>query len=146
MTGACECVGYLGPGLGGGHGWLQGHHGLVSDQYLSFNIVLANGSLTMIDETSDLFWGLKGAGHNFGIVTSVTSKVYDVQYPNYAIETIFFSGDKVEEVYELANELWITNGTSPEGVNNWSYWYFDPTIDPEKVSRSNAFPYMNNLV
>ncbi|KAK8131966.1 hypothetical protein PG999_000139 [Apiospora kogelbergensis] len=125
-------TGYLGPGLGGGHGWLQGHHGLVSDQYLSFNIVLANGSLTMIDETSDLFWGLKGAGHNFGIVTSVTSKVYDVQYPNYAIETIFFSGDKVEEVYELANELWITNGTSPEGVNNWSYWYFDPTIDPEK--------------
>ncbi|KAK6829516.1 hypothetical protein PG987_010100 [Apiospora arundinis] len=132
VTGACECVGYLGPGLGGGHGWLQGHHGLVSDQYLSFNIVLANGTLATIDETSELFWGLKGAGHNFGIVTSVTSKVYDVQFPNYAIETIFFSGDKVEEVYELANDLWITNGTAPEGLNNWSYWFFDPTIDPEK--------------
>ncbi|KAK8009120.1 hypothetical protein PG991_011671 [Apiospora marii] len=132
VTGACECVGYLGPGLGGGHGWLQGHHGLISDQYLSFNVVLANGSLVTIDETSDLFWGMKGAGHNFGIVTSVTSKIYDLEYPNYAIDTIFFSGDKVEEVYQLSNELWITNGTAPEGLNVWDYWYFDPTIDAEK--------------
>ncbi|KAK8061621.1 hypothetical protein PG994_007987 [Apiospora phragmitis] len=132
VTGACECVGYLGPGLGGGHGWLQGHHGLISDQYLSFDVVLANGNLATIDENSELFWGLKGAGHNFGIVTSVTSKIYDVQYPNYAIETIFFSGEKVEEVYQLANELWITNSTAPEGLNHWSYWFIDPTIDPEK--------------
>ncbi|KAK8071880.1 FAD-linked oxidoreductase [Apiospora saccharicola] len=132
VTGACECVGYLGPGLGGGHGWLQGHHGLISDQYLSFNVVVANGSLVTIDETSDLFWGMKGAGHNFGIVTSVTSKIYDLEFPNYAIDTIFFSGDKVEEVYQLWNELSITNGTAPVGLNVWDYWYFDPTIDPEK--------------
>ncbi|KAI1843999.1 hypothetical protein JX265_005819 [Neoarthrinium moseri] len=132
VTGTCECVSYLGPGLGGGHGWLQGHHGLVSDQFLSFNVVLADGSLVTVDESSDLFWGLKGAGHNFGIVTSVTSKIYDLTKPNYAVNTIFFSGDKVKEVYQLANELWITNGTMPEDLNNWSYWFYDPTIDADK--------------
>ncbi|KAF3016549.1 hypothetical protein E8E14_012363 [Neopestalotiopsis sp. 37M] len=132
VTGTCECVSYLGPALGGGHGWLQGHHGLVSDQFVSLNVALANGSLVTVDESSDLFWALKGAGHNFGIVTSVTSKIYDLEKPNYAVDTIFFSGDQVEEVYQLANELWITNGTMPDDLNNWSYWFYDPTIDADK--------------
>jgi hypothetical protein len=76
---------------------------------------------------------MRGAGHNFGIVTSVTSKIYDTEYPNYAYETLFFTGDKVEEVYATANELWLTgNGSMPADLNNWSYWFYDPTIDAEK--------------
>jgi FAD/FMN-containing dehydrogenase len=128
-------VSYLGPGLGGGHGWLQGHYGLVTDQFVSLNVVLANGSLITVDEQSELFWALKGAGHNFGIVTSVTSKIYDIQAPNYALETLIFSGDQVEAVYEVANEQWLTNGkTMPLDLINWSYWFFDPALDPDKVS------------
>jgi FAD/FMN-containing dehydrogenase len=134
VTGTCECVGYLGPGLGGGHGWLQGHYGLVSDQYVSLNVVLGNGSLITVDASSELFWALKGAGHNFGVVTSVTSKIYDLQHPNYALETLIFSGDQVEAVYQTANEQWLTGGkTQSVGLINWSYWYFDPAIDAEKV-------------
>ncbi|KAL5401084.1 hypothetical protein PMIN03_011822 [Paraphaeosphaeria minitans] len=75
VTGTCECVSYLGPALGGGHGWLQGHHGVISDQFVSLNIVLATGEVKTINQSTDLMWGLKGAGHNFGIVTSVTSKI-----------------------------------------------------------------------
>ena len=134
MTGTCECVGYLGPGLGGGHGWLQGHYGLVSDQYVSINVVLGNGSLITVDFSSELFWAMKGAGHNFGVVTSVISKIYDIQHPNYALETLIFSGDQVEAVYQTANEQWLTGGkTMPVDLINWSYWYFDPAIDAEKV-------------
>ncbi|TVY90066.1 FAD-linked oxidoreductase, partial [Lachnellula willkommii] len=132
VTGTCECVGYMGPGLGGGHGWLQGRYGLVSDQYVSLNVVLANGSLITVDECSELFWAMKGAGHNFGIVTSIISKVYDIQYPNYAMETLIFSGDQVEAVYNLANQQWFTNASMPVDLINWSYWYFDPTTDAEK--------------
>lgn len=71
VTGACECVSLLGPGLGGGHGWLQGRHGLVSDNFVSMNIVLADGTTKFVDAQSepDLWWALQGAGHNFGIVT-----------------------------------------------------------------------------
>ncbi|TVY32619.1 FAD-linked oxidoreductase [Lachnellula subtilissima] len=133
VTGTCECVGYMGPGLGGGHGWLQGRYGLISDQYVSMNVVLANGSLITVDQRSELFWAMKGAGHNFGIVTSITSKIYDIQHPNYAMETLIFSGDKVEAVYALANQQWLTDGASmPVDLINWSYWYFDPTTDAEK--------------
>ncbi|KAI0568063.1 GlcD FAD-FMN-containing dehydrogenase, partial [Pyrenophora tritici-repentis] len=35
VTGCCECVSFLGPALGGGHGWFQGHYGLITDQLLS---------------------------------------------------------------------------------------------------------------
>ncbi|KAF7589612.1 hypothetical protein BBP40_004026 [Aspergillus hancockii] len=130
VTGTCECVSFLGPALGGGHGWLQGHHGLVADQFVSMNIVLADGSLRTIDEKSDLWWAINGAGHNFGIVTSVTTKIYDIEHSDWAIETITFSGDKVEAVYQAANDHLLKNGTQPEGVINWSYWLNNPDADP----------------
>ncbi|KAL5119207.1 hypothetical protein ACEQ8H_002918 [Pleosporales sp. CAS-2024a] len=132
VTGTCECVSYLGPGLGGGHGWLQGYHGLVADQFLSMNVVLANGDLITIDSRSDLWWGMQGAGHNFGIVTSVTSKVYDIEHPNWAIETIIFSGDKIEAVYEAANKYIVQGGNQSSDIINWSYWLNDATLDADK--------------
>lgn len=137
VTGTCECVSYLGPALGGGHGWLQGHHGLVADQFVSANIVLADGSFKTIDASSDLWWALKGAGHNFGIVTSVTAKIYDIQHRDWAIDTLVFSGDKVEAVYQAANQHLLKNGTQPVDLINWSYWLNDPTADPNNVS---AYP------
>lgn len=134
MTGTCECVSLLGPALGGGHGWLQGHHGLIADQFVSMNVVLADGSLQTIDATSDLFWAMKGAGANFGIVTSLTSKIYNIQYSNWAIDTLIFSGEKVEVVYQAANDYLLKNGTQPADVINWSYWLNIPAIDPNNVS------------
>ncbi|KAK5994217.1 FAD-linked oxidoreductase chyH [Cladobotryum mycophilum] len=130
VTGCCECVSYLGPALGGGHGWLQGRHGLVGDQFESINIVLANGTLATVDSNSDLWWALKGAGHNFGIVTSVTSKIFDVEYKDWAIEILTFSGSKVEELYDTVNKYLLKNGTQPTDVINWSYWNNKPDLDP----------------
>ncbi|KAM0203939.1 hypothetical protein ACHAQI_010275 [Fusarium lateritium] len=130
VTGCCECVGYLGPALGGGHGWLQGRHGLIADQFESMNIVLANGTLATIDSNSELWWGIKGAGHNFGIVTSVTSKVYDIKYKNWAFEIMTFKGDKVEELYDATNKYILKDGKQPTDLINWSYWFNIPDVDP----------------
>ncbi len=134
VTGTCECVSYLGPALGGGHGWLQGHHGLIADQFESMNVVLANGDLKTIDAKSDLWWAMQGAGHNFGIVTSVTSKIYDIENTDWAIETIILSGDQVEAIYKAANDVFINNGTQSAKIHNWSYWQNDASLDSEKVS------------
>lgn len=62
----------LSPILGGGHGWLQGRYGLASDNLVSANMVLADGTTTTVssENNSDLFWAARGAGHNIGIVTS----------------------------------------------------------------------------
>lgn len=136
VTGTCECVSFLGPALGGGHGWLQGHHGLITDQFTSMTVVLANGDLQTIDSSSDLWWGMQGAGHNFGIVTSVTTKIYDVVHSNWAIETIIFSGDKIEAIYEAANEHILQGGKQSADIINWSYWLNDASLDAEKVITS----------
>ncbi|KAM5439798.1 hypothetical protein MferCBS31731_004208 [Microsporum ferrugineum] len=129
VTGTCDCVSYLGPALGGGHGWLQGHHGLIADQFLSMDIVFANGSLKTIKPDSDLWWAMKGAGHNFGIVTSVTIKIFDIEYTDWAIETLTYSGDKVEAVYQAANNLLMSQ---PVNIINWSYWLNNPGADANK--------------
>ena len=57
-TGSCACVGLMGPGLGGGHGRYQGLYGLVSDNLVNLNVVLANGSSIRVNETEnpDLWW------------------------------------------------------------------------------------------
>ncbi|KAL2864978.1 putative FAD-dependent oxygenase [Aspergillus lucknowensis] len=130
VTGTCECVSYLGPALGGGHGWLQGHHGLVADQLVSARIVLADGTLKTIDANSDLWWAIGGAGHNFGIVTSVTTKIFDIEHRDWAIETLIFSGDKLEAVYQAANDL-LADGTQSADLINWSYWLNIPDFDPD---------------
>ncbi|KAI1250958.1 hypothetical protein MGN70_008019 [Eutypa lata] len=89
----------------------------------------ADGSLQTIDETSELWWAMKGAGQNFGIVTSLTSKIYEIEQYDWAIETLIFSGDKVEALYQAANEHF---SNIPVDVINWSYWLNIPSADPEK--------------
>ncbi|KAI2465645.1 FAD binding domain protein [Annulohypoxylon bovei var. microspora] len=129
VTGWCECTSILGPGLGGGHGVLQGRYGLVSDQFVSMNIVLADGSLRTIDESSDLWWAMQGAGHNFGIVTSVTSKIYDIEHRDWAYESFVFTGDKVEGLYDNINNHLLKDGTQSVDIINYSFFINNPDID-----------------
>ncbi len=58
--------------LGGGFGWISRSHGLSIDNLLSAEVVTANGELVTAssEENQDLFWGIRGGGGNFGIVTS----------------------------------------------------------------------------
>ncbi|RMJ25024.1 FAD binding domain-containing protein [Aspergillus sp. HF37] len=131
VTGTCECVSYIGPALGGGHGWLQGRHGLIADQIEAMDVVLADGSMQTLDRDSALMWAMKGAGHNFAVVTSITARIYDIVHPNWASETIIFSGNKAEAVYRTANQVLIRNGSQPLDIQNWSYWLNQRSIDPD---------------
>jgi hypothetical protein len=64
-------TGLAGLTLGGGIGWVMRKHGLTVDQLLSATVVTAGGEVVRAseDENADLFWGIRGGGGNFGIVT-----------------------------------------------------------------------------
>lgn len=138
--GVCECTSLLGPGLGGGHGFLQGHYGLVADQFVELRVVLGNGSVVTVDESSPLYWAMKGAGHNFGIVTSVTSKMNDVPFGGlWSYMSFIFTHDKVEGVFQAMNDVLLRNGTQPVGVEVWSSYFNLLSVDPSNVSTSLLF-------
>jgi hypothetical protein len=78
--GVVSSTGIAGLTLGGGQSWLTGKHGLTIDNLLSTDVVLADGRLvhTSANEDPDLFWALRGAGANFGIVTSFEYQLHPV--------------------------------------------------------------------
>ena len=78
--GTVSITGIAGLTLGGGQSWLGRKHGFAIDNLLSVDIVTADGKLRTASaaQNEDLFWGIRGAGHNFGVVTSFEYRLHPV--------------------------------------------------------------------
>jgi hypothetical protein len=77
--GSCSCPGVVGVTVGGGVNLWQGVFGLLIDALVSVRLVTAEGRIIEVSERSNpnLFWGIRGAGANFGIITSATYRLND---------------------------------------------------------------------
>jgi FAD/FMN-containing dehydrogenase len=78
--GIISSTGVAGLTLGGGHGWLMRKHGLSCDNVVAVELVTVDGRRlrASADEHADLFWGVRGGGGNFGIVTSFEFRLHPI--------------------------------------------------------------------
>lgn len=106
----CPCLGFLGASLGGGLTRMSGEYGWSVDQIESLTAVLASGDMVHVtnDTDPDLFWALRGAAANFGIVTSAVVKAYPRgSKANNTIwqGPIIYSDDKLESLVSAMDKL-----------------------------------------
>jgi FAD/FMN-containing dehydrogenase len=92
--------------LGGGFGWLSRTHGLACDNLERVEVVTASGEITSAgpEENEDLFWGLRGGGGNFGIVTSFTYRLHPVG-PEVMCGIRFFRADDISKVLRFVRDF-----------------------------------------
>jgi FAD/FMN-containing dehydrogenase len=92
-------TGIAGLTLGGGIGWLMRKHGLSVDNLLAADVVTADGAVLRVsdEEHQDLFWGLRGGGGNFGIVTRFQYRLHSVG-PRVLAGPVFYALEQAPEV------------------------------------------------
>ena len=115
MTGVCNTVGVVSALIGGGIGNLTAVYGMGVDNIISARLVTATGEVvtTSAKENQDLFWGLRGAGHNFGIVSELKVKAHEqINGGEHWAGTLAFPGteENVIRVIEALNAVGFGEG------------------------------------
>ena len=113
VLGFISNTGIAGLTLGGGFGYLTRRFGWTTDNLLSVDMVTADGRVVRSseNENGDLFWGLRGGGGNFGVVTGFEYKLHPVG-PEVIAGAIAWRGESAGEVLEMFRSL--TEQAKPE--------------------------------
>jgi FAD/FMN-containing dehydrogenase len=145
--GVVGSTGIAGLTLGGGHGFLMRRYGLACDNLLSVDVVTADGRWLCASATehAELFWGLRGGGGNFGVVTSFEYRLHPLEtmlagmviYPMAQAKAFL---KRYREVTSTApDELGslVALGTLPDGTQAavLLVGYSGPIADGEKLLR-----------
>ncbi|KAJ6109986.1 hypothetical protein N7486_002221 [Penicillium sp. IBT 16267x] len=103
----------MGATLGAGYSHMMGERGFMIDNVVSFRVVLASGKIVEVSPTSnpDLWWAMRGAGGNFGIVVSSVMKAYPTPAAQKGawVGNLIFSEDKIESIVSAVNDLTLTS-------------------------------------
>ena len=106
VLGFVSATGVAGLTVGGGFGYLTRRFGWTSDNVRSIEVVTAEGRIVRASEkeNSDLFWGLRGGGGNFGVVTGFEYQLYPVG-PEIVAGAIAWRAESASEVLEMCRTV-----------------------------------------
>ncbi len=126
--GTVSNTGIAGLTLGGGIGWLSGKYGLSCDNVASVDVVTADGRLLTASgaENQDLYWGVRGGGGNFGVITSFEYRLHPVG-PTVLAGMVVYPFDKAREVLGFYNEF---SRQIPDEVNTIGIIFTAPDGQP----------------
>ncbi|XXG99711.1 acyl-CoA thioesterase [Hypoxylon texense] len=132
-TGSSSCPGMVGATVGAGVGRYSGVYGLIIDSLLSAHLVTAGGRLIEVSKRSnpELFWAIRGAGANFGIITSA---VYQLQTPinrGLAVNADFIFSASVASAYFKALQTF--NGSLPAELATASVIRYNETLNEPEI-------------
>lgn len=126
-------TGVAGLTLGGGFGWLSRKYGMTIDNLLSVEVITADGRQLHASETenADLFWGVRGGGGNFGVITRFEFQLHPVG-PNVLSGLIVFPFEQSKSVISQFARF---TETMPEALNVWMVTRKAPPLPflPENV-------------
>jgi FAD/FMN-containing dehydrogenase len=127
-TGHVSHTGVGGLTLGGGVGRLSRRHGLTLDNLLAVDLVTADGERIRVDadREPELFWGLRGAGANFGIATSFELGLHPVGPAVLAGIAVY----PIERAREVAAAFTDAMAAAPDDVTAGLGWFVAPTGPP----------------
>lgn len=99
-------LGVAGFTLLGGTGFLSRSYGCTADNILEFELVTASGDVIKAseDENQELFWGMKGYGSNFGVVTSMKFQLYDIP-DNIIGGDLYYPVSKAPDAFKITRDL-----------------------------------------
>jgi FAD/FMN-containing dehydrogenase len=102
-------TGLAGLTLGGGIGWIMRKYGLTVDQLRSVDVVTADGEFVQAsaDENADLFWGVRGGGGNFGIVTDFEFRLHPLG-PEVVAGPVFWAMEDAPQVLRFYRD-WLAD-------------------------------------
>jgi len=116
-VGINSTTGIAGLTLGGGFGWISRKYGMTIDSLISVTVVTADGRVLCASETenADLFWGLRGGGGNFGIVTQFEFQLHSVG-PNVLSGLIVFPFNQAKTIITQLAEF---TASAPDELSVW---------------------------
>jgi FAD/FMN-containing dehydrogenase len=106
VLGFVSLTGCAGLTLGGGFGYTSKRFGYTSDNVRSMTVITADGKLVRASEkeNADLFWGLRGGGGNFGVVTNIEYELYPLGPEIYG-GGIAWPAERAPEVFDVFDKI-----------------------------------------
>ena len=155
--GAISTTGIGGLTLGGGLGNLMRSYGLACDNLLSCEVVTANGDVVTAGtaENPDLFWGLRGGGGNFGVVTMFEYRLHPVSQVLGGL--LMFPIDRARDLIRLYRQVTasapdalgaaftVTHGPDGKPVCALAICYNGPADEGERVIKPFPAQYLQSI-